>query len=449
MSVELASALFSTPDVERPFSITRQLQYMCRFEWALLSALEASEIAGRGSAKALEPFLDAAFVDLPALLKQAQKAGNLAIPFVRQLTAAMRLRDDRAARFLHLGATSQDVLDTALVLQMREALAFIRHDLERLDQQLVEQIRRHADTILVGRTWLQDGPPVTLGLKLAGVLGAIRRHRERLEAASERALVLQFGGAVGTLAALGNKGLEVSSVLAEKLKLKEPELPWHAHRDNLVEMAGTLALLDGTLGKLARDISLLMQTEIAEVSEPAAEGRGSSSTMPHKHNPVGSAIILSVAARVPGLISTLMTAMVQENERGLGGWHAEWETLPEIFRLTSAALARAVEIVGGLEVCGERMMANLEQTQGLALSEAVSVALAASIGRDKAHRLLEDASRRAATKGKNLGVVLREMPEVREQLSETQLDRLLDPHNYLGSTQEFIHRALGGSDASR
>jgi 3-carboxy-cis,cis-muconate cycloisomerase len=315
-------------------------------------------------------------------------------------------------------------------------------------------IDENADAILAGRTWLQEGPPVTLGLKMAGWLSALRRHQQRLESASQRAIVLQFGGAVGTLAALGERGPDVAEALAQKLGLPEPDLPWHTQRDNIGEVGATLGLLTGTLGKIARDISLLMQTEVAEIFEPGAQDRGSSSTMPHKRNPVGSAVILAAAARVPGLVSTLLSAMVQEHERGLGGWHAEWEALPAIFRLTSVALSRTLEITSGLEVHREKMLANIEATRGLAMSEAVSVALAAHVGRARAHELLEEASRRVLAEQIQLRDVLAAMPEVRQHLSETAVKQLLDPRNYLGSTRRFIERVLnnqtyGEPDASR
>jgi 3-carboxy-cis,cis-muconate cycloisomerase len=449
MPAELKASLFSTPEMDEVFCLSRQLRYMTRFEWVLASALECNGIAETGAANAIEPFLDAQFANLSPLLSDAQRAGNIAIPFVRQLTAAVSAHDERAARHIHFGATSQDVLDTALVLQLRDADALIRSGLDELASSLAQLARKHANTILAGRTWLQDGPPITLGLKVAGWLAAVRRHKERLATAEERALTLQFGGAVGTLASLGEKGPAVSRALAEKLDLKEPELPWHTHRDNLVELTACLGLLVGTLGKIARDVALLMQTEIGEAAEPGGEGRGGSSTMPHKRNPVASAIILSAAARVPALVSTMLSAMVQEQERALGGWQAEWETIPQIYRLTASALARTIEIARGLEVNPERMIANLSATGGLVMSEAVSAALSTSLGRTRAHALLEQASRRAVEERKHLRDVLLEVPEIREHLDEAQLDRLLDPHNYLGSTQHFIRRVLGAGDASR
>lgn len=449
MATDSNSPLFSTLAMDRVFSVSHQLQQMTRFEWALSAALESTGQANVGTAAAIEPFLDAAFVDLPSLFLQARQAGNLAIPFVHQLTAAVRKRNETAARSIHFGATSQDVLDTALVLQMREAIALLLADIAELDRCLAEQARVHAGTILAGRTWLQDGPPTTLGLKIAGWLAALRRHRQRLEAAAMRVLMLQFGGAVGTLAALGSNGAAVSAALAQKLDLREAELPWHTHRDNLVEVAAAQGMLVGTLGKVARDVSLLMQTEVAEVLEPGAEGRGGSSTMPHKRNPVASAVILAAATRVPGLVSTLLAAMTQEHERGLGNWQAEWETLPEIFRLTAAALERALEIAKGMEVYPERMAAHLDETHGLALSEAVSAALARRIGREHAHELIHRASERALAEHRHLREILLAIPEIREHLSEEEIGQLLDPRNYLGSAQRFIERVLGETDALR
>ena len=449
MSTASNASMFSTPEMDSIFTISRQLQLMTRFEWALAAALEAHGIAETGAAAALVPFLNAEFVDLESLIADARKSGNLAIPFVHQLTSAVRSRSEPAARHIHFGATSQDVFDSALVLQLCEAGALVRYGLKALDAALERLAREQRNTIMAGRTWLQTGPPITLGLKVAGWLSAVRRHQKRFAEAEERALTLQFGGAVGTLAVLGEKGLAVSHTLAQTLELKEPDLPWHAHRDNLAELAADLGLLVGTLGKMARDVSLLMQTEVGEAAEPAGEGRGGSSTMPHKHNPVASAQILAAAARVPALVSTILGAMSQEHERGLGNWQAEWETIPDIYRLSAGALARAVEIADRLDVDRERMLVNLESNYGLAMSEAVSAALTGRVGRTQAHEWLQHASRQALAEKKQLLDVLLEMPEVREHFGETELKRLLDPENYLGSARQFIDRVLGADDEIR
>ena len=447
MSVENNWRLFSTPEMTETFSLSRQLCAMMRFEWALTCALEKEGIAEPGAGAILEPLLDAKFIDIESMQNQALDSGNIAIPFVQQLTAKVRTINEAASRAIHLGATSQDLLDTALVLQIRDGMKQILSSVERLEHALTTQVRTHAETVLSGRTWLQPGPPTTLGLKLAGTLVALRRHRKRVDQVAANNLPLQFGGAVGTLAALGAAGAGVSAELARILNLKEPELCWHTQRDCLVEIAQVLALLVGSLGKFAKDISLLMQAEVGEASEPAKSGRGGSSTMPQKKNPVACATILACAARIPGLVSTMLVAMPQEHERGLGLWQAEWETLPEIFRLTAAALARSIEIAEGLEADPTRMASNMDALLGLPQSEAVSVALAPKIGRAAAHEVLRKATLQASSTNQHLSNVLKTFPEVTKHLTPEAIDRLLQPREYLGSTQRFIQRVLRESDA--
>jgi 3-carboxy-cis,cis-muconate cycloisomerase len=449
MNKSYDGVFFSTPEMNSIFSPATQLRAMMRFEWALSCALEKAGIAEPGSGAALEPFLDAGFVDPDTLQHEALDAGNIAIPFIRQLTAHVSAHNAAAARTIHLGATSQDVLDTALVLQMRDALRIITSAMDRCSDAMARQVRAHAGTILTGRTWLQPGPPTTLGLKLAGTLAALKRHRARIDAVAERAIVLQFGGAVGTLASLGQEGSIVSQELARVLNLKEPELPWHTQRDSLVEIAQVLALLVSSLGKFAHDLALLMQAEVGEAFEPAGEGRGGSSTMPHKRNPVACAAILAAAARAPGLVATLLTAMPQEHERGLGRWQAEWDAVPEIFCHAASALDRSAEIVEGLEVDGARMRKNLDSLHGLTLSEAVSSSLASKIGRSEAHDLLRRAISQANLSTATLEAALKAMPEVTAHLSGEEIHRLLQPENYLGSAQRFIDRVLEGPHAHR
>jgi len=308
-------------------------------------------------------------------------------------------------------------------------------------------VRKHRHTVLMGRTWLQAGPPTTLGLKLAGSLAALRRDRDRLRSAAARTLVVEFGGAVGTLAAVGATGGAVSAELARLLQLKEPPLPWHTQRDNLVEMVQVLAILTGTLAKFARDIALLMQSEVGEAAEESSEGRGGSSTMPHKHNPVACAAVIATNARMPGLSATMLHAMSQEHERGLGLWQAEWDTVPEAFRLTAAALAYSIEIAQGLQVDAARMKSNLDSLLGLPLSEAVSAALAPKVGRSTAHDLLRTATERATAEKRNIADILKQVPQVTAHLTEVEIDQLLDPGAYLGSAQRFITRVLGEADA--
>jgi len=438
--------LFSTPDMTRVFSQAEQLRAMAQFEWALSQALESNGRADPGSGQVLEQLIATDFVDLDALVREAKDTGNIAIPFVRQLTAAVKTRSEAAARSVHLGATSQDVIDTALVLQMRAGLKLLECSLQKLDTALLAQVKSHKETVMQGRTWLQPGPPTTLGLKLAGTLAAVRRVRERIREEADRVLVLQFGGAVGTLASLGSAGPSISADLARHLRLAEPALPWHTQRDNLAAMVQVLAILSGTLAKFGRDIALLMQAEVSEVSEATGEGRGGSSTMPHKHNPVASAALIAIHGKVPGLVVTMLNAMPQEHERGLGSWQAEWDIVPEAFRLASASITYATELAEGLKVDADRMKANMASTLGLPLAEAVTAVLAPELGRIDAHDLLGKVVDRAIKENQQLSTVLKQVPEIKKHLDDEQIDKLLDARNYLGSALRFIEKVLGDDD---
>ena len=448
-SQRLFDPLFTTEAMRGIFSDHGRVQAMLDFEAALARAEARSGVLSAAAAAAIGEQCRAELFDVDALASEAAQAGNSAIPLVKALTARVAAGDADAARFVHWGATSQDAMDTGLVLQLRTALAAIDTDLARLALALAALAKTHAPTILAGRTWLQQGPPVTLGLKAAGFLSAVERHRIRLGELRSRVATLQFGGAVGTLAALGDKGVDVSAALADELQLALPDMPWHTQRDRIAEVATTFGLLVGTLGKLARDVSLLMQTEVGEASEPAAPGRGGSSTMPHKRNPVGCAVMLAAAARIPALVSVMLAAMVQEHERGLGGWHAEWETLPEICTLTAGALAQAIAVVEGLQIDPAKMTANLEITNGLILAEAVAMALAEKLGKMKAHQLVEEASARAVRERKHLREILAADSRVTAHVSPAELDRLLDPRGYTGQAERLVARALAARSGRR
>lgn len=445
-STRLLDPLFTTGRMREVFSDRGRLQGMLDFEAALARAEARTGVVPAAAVAPIESACRAEAFDIDELARGAALGGNTAIPVVKALTALVAKRDEAAARYVHWGATSQDAMDTGLVLQLREALDLIDDDLARLAGVLATLAAEHKRTVLAGRTWLQQATPVTFGLKAAGALSAIERHRARVRELRPRVLVLQFGGASGTLAALGADGLKVAAALADELKLTLPDVPWHAQRDRVAEVATALGLLVGTLGKVARDVSLLMQTEVGEAFEPAAAGKGGSSTMPHKRNPVACAAILAAAIRVPGLVSVMLTAMVQEHERGLGDWHAEWDTLPEIVCLAAGALAQLTQVLDGLELDPARMAENLEATRGLVLAEAVTMALGGAIGRLPAHHLVEAACRRAAGEGRHLREVLDEDPAVRKHLSAEDLDRLLDPANYVGLAGELVERALGARE---
>ncbi|MBP5966236.1 MULTISPECIES: 3-carboxy-cis,cis-muconate cycloisomerase [Pseudomonas] len=444
---QLFDAYFTARDMREVFCDQGRVQAMLDVEAALARAEARVGLIPASAVAPIEKACRADLYDFAALGEAIATAGNSAIPLVKALGKQIAATDAEAERYVHLGATSQDVMDTGLVLQLRQALDLIESDLAQLADSLAAQAQRHAATPMAGRTWLQHATPVTLGMKIAGWLGAVTRSRQRLRELKPRLLVLQFGGASGTLAALGEQALPIAQALAEELQLTLPEQPWHTQRDRVVEFGAVLGLIAGSLGKLGRDISLLMQTEAAEVFEPSAPGKGGSSTMPHKRNPVGAAVLIGAATRVPGLVSTLFSAMPQEHERSLGLWHAEWETLPEICCLVSGSLQQARLLADGLEVDAARMARNLDLTQGLVLAEAVSIVLAQRVGRDIAHHLLEQCCKRAVAEQRHLRAVLGDEPQVTAQLSSAELDNLLNPAHYLGQAQVWVERAVAEHNA--
>jgi 3-carboxy-cis,cis-muconate cycloisomerase len=438
----LLDPLFRWEPVAKLFRDDSYLQTMLDFEAALARAEASSDVIPSSAANAIAAKCRVELFDKQKLAEAASFAGNLAIPLVKQLKGLVAADHKDAAGVVHWGATSQDAIDTALVLQLREALPLISGDLENLCARLAKMADQHRLTPIVARTWMQHAVPTTLGIKFAGWLDALGRHRERFREMQNRCLVLQFGGAAGTLAALGSQGGVVAKHLSERLKLPLPQMPWHSQRDRFSEIAAALGSLSGTLGKIARDISLHMQTEIDELREPAEEDRGGSSTMPHKRNPVACAAALAAAMRAPGLVATMLTAMIQEDERGLGGWHAEWETLPEIVCLTAGAMHQLATVVPRLEIDVKRMRENLERTRGLIFAEAITAALGEKISRRHARELVDAASERAITEKRHLRDVVNDDRKIAEHLPAQQLDKLFDPRNYTGIASEFIDAAI-------
>jgi 3-carboxy-cis,cis-muconate cycloisomerase len=440
--MRLFDPLVTTDRMREIFSDTGRLQRMLDFEAALARALGRAGLVPQPFVASIEACCEANLFSHEAIASGAVLAGNLAIPLVKELTTLVAKSDEKAAGFVHFGATSQDVIDTGLVLQLRDAFDDTEKELARLSLVLRRLTEAHRETLLAGRTWLQQASPTTLGLKFAGWLDAVERHRERFNQARKRVEVLQFGGAVGTLAALGGAELQAEQAVATELNLALPALPWHTQHDRFAEVATIYGLLAGTLGKIARDISLMSQTEVGELAEPSVPGRGGSSTLPHKKNPVGCSVILAAAIRVPGLVSTMLSAIVQEHERGLGGWQAEWETLPEICMLTAGALSHLIEVMDGLEIYKDAMARNLNATHGLVMAEAVAMTLAKKIGKMPAHQLVERASQQAVESGKALREILVAEREITRHLSSGEIDSLLDPKNYTGSAQAMIDRVL-------
>lgn len=443
--MNLLDPLFRSQPVEKVFSNRASLQAMLDFEAALARAEARAGYIPAPAAPAIEAKCRAELYDMTALARAAASDGNLSIPLVRQLTFLVAQKDKEAARYVHWGATSQDTIDTGRILQLRQALTLVSTDLDHLAIAVASLAHKNRATLIAGRTWMLHALPTTFGLIAAGWLDAIDRHRSRLEETKHRCLVLQFGGAVGTLAALGSRGLDIAKNLAKELQLPLPDLPWHSHRDRLAEIATTMGLFAGTLGKIARDVALHTQTEVAEVFEPSSGGRGGSSTLPHKRNPVTSAVVLSAAVRVPALVATMLTAMVQEQERGLGGWHAEWETLPEIVRLTAGSLHQLTSVLLELGLDTMRMRKNLDATRGLIYAEAVTMALGEKMARSDAYELVRAACQKAESERRELRVVLAQDAIIKAHLSEADLERLFAPANYLGAADQFIERVLASS----
>jgi 3-carboxy-cis,cis-muconate cycloisomerase len=440
------SALYAptqaTPELLAIYSAASTLQAMLDVEAALAKAEAARKLIPTSAARVIARSCEASLFDIDDLAAKTRNAGNLAIPLVAALTAKVAASSQAASRYVHWGATSQDIIDTGAVLQLRAACREIDVDLKRLLAALKQLARRHRRTVLIGRTLMQAAAPTSFGLKAATWLDALQRHAMRLNEMRARCLVLQFGGAVGTLASLGKDGPGVARELGRLLKLSVPAMPWHGARDRIGEIATTLGLLTGSLGKMARDISLLAQSEIAELREPSGVGRGGSSTLPHKRNPIACAAVLAASLRVPHLVATLLSAQSQENERALGGWQAEWSVLPEIVLLAGGALRQMAETIEGLEVDGKRMRANLEAQNGLIMAEAASMALAAKVGKKAAHHLIEQASRRAVAQGIHLRAAIEAAPDIARHFDRATLARVFDPTRNLGASDALIDAVL-------
>jgi len=449
MPVRLIESLATTQALAGLFSDESILQAMLDFEVALVRAEARLNIVPGTAVNVIEAAARASAFDGAVIAQDSLRAGTPVIPLVKALTGRVRANDPAAAGFVHWGATSQDVSDTALVLLLKRAQPILEADFTRLEEALRRLSEQHQRTVMLGRTLLQPAPPITFGLKAAGWLGAIRRSRARLNSSFAEALVVQFGGASGTVAALGERGVEVGRALADELGLCYPDAPWHTHRDRLAAVVTACGVQTGCLGKMARDISLLMQGEVGEAAEPGGEGRGGSSTMPHKHNPAGCSVTLAAAHRVPGLVAVILSSMVQEHERGAGGWQAEWPTVAAIIQATGVAASLMAEVAEGLAVDTARMRANIDATRGVIFAERAMMLLGQQLGRDVAHKILEEATRQSAAQGRRLVEVLAEMPEVTGHIDGATLRRLEEPEEYLGSAGAFRSRLLSSPEQNR
>lgn len=434
-----AAALFSTPSMSAAFSPEAHVRKMLTFEGALAQVEARAGIIPHEAALSIAASCKVELFDVAALYREAANAGTPAIPLVRMLTAKV---EGKAQRYVHWGATSQDAIDTALMLQMRDGLDLLLADLLSLCARCATLAEQHRHTIMAGRTLMQQALPITFGLKAARWLALGTRQVQALREHHSRTLAVQLGGAVGTLASLGENGLRVVELLAEELNLPTPDLPWHTERDRIVEIAVTLGIVAGAMAKIADDLVLLAQTEVGEATEASAPGKGSSSAMPQKHNPVDATNALAAARLAIGTVPVILSAMTQEHERAVGAWQAEWAAIPNLFCFTACAVERVRDAVAGLQVDPVRMQANLDLTHGLIMAESLTMALAPHIGRSEAYRLVQAACQRATTSGMHLRQVAMQDTQVRAALSPAEIEQALDPNRYLGSTNFFIDRAL-------
>jgi 3-carboxy-cis,cis-muconate cycloisomerase len=431
--------IFTTPEMREVFSDERRTGYYLEIEAALARAQGRLGIIPDNAAREIERQCRIENIDLARLKQQTERVGYPILGVVQQI---VDLCADGLGEWCHWGATTQDITDTAAIMQIRAALELVEKDMEAIAAALADLSRRYRDTPMAGRSNLQQAVPLTFGFKTAALLGAMQRHRERLAQLRPRVLVGEFGGAVGTLASLGADGLKVQAAMMEELGLGQPDIAWHTVRDRIGEVACFLGLLTGTLGKISMDVKLLMQTEVAEVYEPFHEARGSSSTMPQKRNPISCLYIHSTVALVRQHVAALLEAAVTDHERSTGPWEIEWISLPEIFLLSSGALAQTKLLVSGLEVDADRMRANLDLTRGMIVSEAVMMGLGPHLGRQRAHDLVYDICRKVSATGVPLVELLAQNAEISKHLTRAELDKMCDPAGYLGLAGEMVDKVL-------
>lgn len=429
---------FGTPAMRDVFSDRRLIARYIEVEVALAKAEARCGVISSEAAEVIARESSLERIDFDHMRHETDIVGYPILPLVHQLVSMC----GEAGRYVHWGATTQDIMDTANVLQVRDALDIVESDIRTLRGILADLAKKHRDTPMAGRTHLQQALPVTFGYKVAIWLAMFDRHQQRLTQLRERVLCVEFAGAAGTLASLGEKGLEVQKALAQELGLAVPATTWHVARDGFAEAVNLLSLVTGSLGKIAMDIMIMASTEFAEVYEPFVKGRGASSTMPQKRNPISSELMLAAAKGVRQHAGLMVDAMIQDFERATGPWHAEWIAIPESFILTAGALHQAKFALGGLIVDTDQMRRNLGISRGLIVAEAVMMELAPAIGRQQAHDVVYDACRTVNEKGGTLAEALAALPAVTAHFDRAAIDRLTDPANYLGLSPQMVDRAL-------
>lgn len=436
----LLSPIFASAAVGEIFSDRSLLQAMLDFEAALAAAEAETGVIPAIAVAPIRSACDASLYDPSEIGRAAAAASNVAIPLVKALTGKV---NEKARGYVHWGATSQDVIDSAFMLQAKRALPIIRGEVSDAIWALIGLAESNRATIMAGRTLMQQAVPISFAFKAAAWLSALTRAAARLADSEAESLALQFGGAAGTLASLGGDGAKVRAALSARLDLKEPPISWHADRGRVFDIATALAGISGAAAKIATDVLLLMQSEVGEASEPSAPGKGGSSALPHKRNPVGAAAIRANHRRIVGLTATMTLTLEQEHERAAGGWAAEWDTMRELFCLAGGSVERLREMLAGLEIDSARMRDNLDVLLGLPLAESLMMALAVKIGRAEAHRRIEAASKLAIASGRPLAEVAKAETAIAGNMSAQEIDRALDPAHYLGSADAMIGAVLG------
>jgi 3-carboxy-cis,cis-muconate cycloisomerase len=431
--------IFTTPAMRAVWSDENRVQKYLDFERALAVAQAKLKIIPQEACDEIVKHCDGKDYDMAKLKEATERIGYPVLPVVQQL---VKLCKDGLGEWSHWGATTQDITDTATVLQIKESLALIESEINAISDALATLAKKYRDTPMAGRSNLQQAVPITFGYKMATMLASFERHKQRLEELKPRVLVGEFGGAAGTLSSLGKDGLRCQTELMKELDLGQPAISWHTVRDTIAEVGCFLGLVTGSCGKIAFDVKLLMQTEVEEVQEPFHQGRGSSSTMPQKRNPISSVYITAQVAIVKQLVAALLEAMIEDHERATGPWEIEWITLPEIFMLTAGALAQTRFLLEGLQVNEQKMRDNIFITKGLIMSEAVMMGLGDRMGRNYAHDLVYDICREVVKTGRPLIDLLEENPEIKKHADRKELEKLVDPANYLGVAGEMVDRVL-------
>jgi len=431
--------IFTTPAMRQVWSDENRVQKYLDFEAALARAQAKLKIIPQNACDEIVKHCDAKQIDMAKLKEATERIGYPVLPVVQQL---VKLCKDGLGEWSHWGATTQDITDTATIMQIREALDLVEKEIDGICDALAMLAKKYRDLPMAGRSNLQQAVPITFGYKMATMLAAFERHRQRLMEIKPRVLVGEFGGAAGTLSSLGKDGLRCQEELMKELQLGQPEISWHTVRDRIAEVGCFLGLVTGSCGKIAFDVKLLMQTEVEEVYEPFHPGRGSSSTMPQKRNPISSVYITAQTAVVKQHVAALLEAQVEDHERSTGPWEIEWIVLPEIFMLAAGALAQTRFVVEGLQVNEKKMRENLAITNGLIMSEAVMMGLGDKMGRNTAHDLVYDICREVVKTGRPLVDLLEENAEIRPHADRKMLEKLTDPANYLGVAGEMVDRVL-------